>query len=97
MCPLSKLILIRHAQASWRADDYDVLSELGREQSLLLGRFFADIGIRFDDELEEYPALALFKRWLPTLAAEDPKIAAASTSTPMGDRGLERVVKLVSE
>ena len=29
--------LIRHGQASWGADDYDVLSELGTRQSALLG------------------------------------------------------------
>ncbi len=29
--------LIRHGQASWEAEDYDVLSDLGRRQSALLG------------------------------------------------------------
>jgi broad specificity phosphatase PhoE len=29
--------LIRHAQASWAAEDYDELSEVGRRQSTLLG------------------------------------------------------------
>src|SRR5690349_17310145 len=29
--------LIRHGQASWGADDYDVLSELGQKQSTALG------------------------------------------------------------
>jgi broad specificity phosphatase PhoE len=38
---VSRLFLIRHAQASFGAADYDVLSTLGREQSEALGRFLA--------------------------------------------------------
>jgi len=34
---MGKLLLVRHGQASWGADDYDVLSPLGWEQSRLLG------------------------------------------------------------
>jgi broad specificity phosphatase PhoE len=36
------LILVRHGQASFGADDYDVLSETGWEQSRLLGRYLAE-------------------------------------------------------
>jgi broad specificity phosphatase PhoE len=39
------LLLVRHGQASWAADDYDVLSETGWEQSRLLGKAFAARGI----------------------------------------------------
>lgn len=35
---MGQILLIRHAQASFGAEDYDVLSELGREQSAILGR-----------------------------------------------------------
>ncbi|EAQ03794.1 phosphoglycerate mutase family protein [Pseudooceanicola batsensis HTCC2597] len=42
------LYLIRHGQASFGADDYDVLSEIGHEQSGALGRWFAQEGIRPD-------------------------------------------------
>ena len=31
------LLLVRHGQASFGADDYDVLSDLGREQSAVIG------------------------------------------------------------
>ena len=31
------VLLVRHGQASFGADDYDVLSELGREQSRVVG------------------------------------------------------------
>jgi len=32
------VLLVRHGQASFGADDYDVLSETGIEQSRMLGR-----------------------------------------------------------
>jgi broad specificity phosphatase PhoE len=40
--------LVRHAQASFGADDYDQLSELGRRQSVQLGRYFAARRLTFD-------------------------------------------------
>ena len=39
------LLLVRHGQASFGADDYDVLSETGWEQSRVLGRALADQGL----------------------------------------------------
>lgn len=45
---MSELYLIRHAQASFGADDYDQLSELGVRQSRLLGEYFKERGIEFD-------------------------------------------------
>ncbi|MET0997953.1 MAG: histidine phosphatase family protein [Marmoricola sp.] len=39
------MLLVRHGQASWGSDDYDVLSETGWEQSRLLGRALAARGI----------------------------------------------------
>ena len=36
------LLLVRHGQASFGADDYDVLSETGWEQGRVLGRWLAD-------------------------------------------------------
>jgi len=42
------LYLVRHAQASFGAADYDQLSDLGQRQSLRLGQYFADKGLRFD-------------------------------------------------
>jgi broad specificity phosphatase PhoE len=40
--------MVRHGQASFGADDYDQLSELGRRQSRRLGEWFAHKGIHFD-------------------------------------------------
>ncbi|MEU4159108.1 histidine phosphatase family protein [Actinoplanes sp. NPDC026670] len=43
---MARLLLIRHGQASFGADDYDALSEIGHEQARTLGRSFAERGIR---------------------------------------------------
>src|SRR5690606_19152474 len=37
------LLLVRHGQASFGTDDYDVLSPVGEEQSRLLGRALAGV------------------------------------------------------
>jgi broad specificity phosphatase PhoE len=42
---MGKLLLVRHGQASWGADDYDVLSPLGWEQSRLLGQALEARGV----------------------------------------------------
>jgi broad specificity phosphatase PhoE len=45
---MGTLYLVRHGQASFGADDYDQLSDLGRKQSLRLGEYFAQKQIHFD-------------------------------------------------
>jgi broad specificity phosphatase PhoE len=45
---MGTLYLVRHGQASFGADDYDQLSELGKRQSRQLGRYWAERGQRFD-------------------------------------------------
>jgi broad specificity phosphatase PhoE len=45
---MGTLYLVRHAQASFGADDYDQLSILGERQSLQLGRYFAAKSLNFD-------------------------------------------------
>lgn len=45
---MAQIYLVRHGQASFGAADYDQLSELGAEQSRVLGRWFTQCGIRFD-------------------------------------------------
>ncbi len=44
---MGQIFLVRHAQASFAADDYDELSALGVEQSRLLGAWLARCGQRF--------------------------------------------------
>ncbi len=45
---MGTLYLVRHGQASFGADDYDRLSDLGHRQSVRLGEYFAERGIHFD-------------------------------------------------
>ena len=42
---MSRILLVRHGQASWGAEDYDRLSDHGVEQSRVLGSWLADRGI----------------------------------------------------
>ena len=48
---MGTLYLVRHGQASFGADDYDVLSELGHQQSARLGEYFKQKGIAFEAAL----------------------------------------------
>jgi len=45
---MSKITLIRHGQASFGAKNYDLLSDIGRQQALALGEYFLQQGIGFD-------------------------------------------------
>ena len=45
---MGSIYLIRHGQASFGADDYDVLSPTGVRQAQILGRHLAELGISFD-------------------------------------------------
>jgi len=45
---MGTLYLVRHGQASFGAADYDQLSELGRKQSVRLGEYWRERGMRFD-------------------------------------------------
>ena len=42
---MGQLLLVRHGQASWDAEDYDVLSERGWEQGRLLGAALRERGV----------------------------------------------------
>ncbi|OLU35307.1 histidine phosphatase family protein [Pseudomonas sp. PA27(2017)] len=45
---MGSIYLIRHGQASFGAEDYDVLSSLGERQSTLLGSHLARTGLQLD-------------------------------------------------
>jgi broad specificity phosphatase PhoE len=45
---MGNLYLVRHGQASFGADDYDQLSELGTRQSVRLGQYLAGKGLSFE-------------------------------------------------
>ena len=44
---MSQLYLVRHGQASFGADNYDQLSELGEQQAVWLGDYFRELGVTF--------------------------------------------------
>ena len=45
---MGTLYLVRHGQASFGADNYDNLSELGHQQSVRLGEYWKAKGMKFD-------------------------------------------------
>ena len=45
---MGSIYLIRHGQASFGADDYDVLSPVGVRQAEVLGEHLEQLGIAFD-------------------------------------------------
>lgn len=45
---MSQLLLIRHGQASFGADDYDRLSPVGERQARITGEYLARMGHKFD-------------------------------------------------
>ena len=45
---MDRIVLVRHAQASFGAEDYDRLSPLGHQQSDWLAQYFRDHDLRFD-------------------------------------------------
>ncbi len=45
---MGNLYLVRHGQASFGADDYDQLSDLGIRQSVRLGQYLAEKGLQFE-------------------------------------------------
>jgi broad specificity phosphatase PhoE len=45
---MGQILLVRHGQASWDGDDYDILSERGHQQGELLGAALAGRGITPD-------------------------------------------------
>lgn len=48
---MGTVYLVRHGQASFGADNYDQLSELGQRQCVRLGDYFRHKGLRFDAAL----------------------------------------------
>lgn len=46
---MSKLVLVRHGQASFFSDDYDRLSEMGERQSRALAEYWLKSGVAFDE------------------------------------------------
>ena len=45
---MGRILLVRHGQASWGVDDYDVLSPLGHQQAAALGEIWRHRGLEPD-------------------------------------------------
>lgn len=77
---MGQVLLVRHGQASWGAEDYDVLSSTGEEQAALVGRGLATmLGGRAPDVLVH--GAMVRQRRTAQLAAE----AAGWTTAPTTD------------
>jgi broad specificity phosphatase PhoE len=74
---MATLYLVRHGQASFKAENYDQLSELGYRQSAWLGEYFTERGVRFSRavcgtlERQRQTARAVLETMGSTLAAEE--------------------------
>lgn len=75
---MGTLYLVRHGQASFGADDYDLLSPLGHQQSRRLGEYFKDKGVKFDAALS-----GTLKRQLQTFAGICEGMGRAFESSPV--------------
>jgi broad specificity phosphatase PhoE len=45
---MATIYLVRHGQASFGAENYDQLSEMGQQQARVVGQYFRDCGIHLD-------------------------------------------------
>lgn len=77
---MGALLLVRHGQASWGAADYDVLSDVGHEQSAALGRALSERGI-----VPDVVVHGAMRRHRET--AEDALAAAGRSVAPVVDQG----------
>ncbi|MBC2658870.1 histidine phosphatase family protein [Pseudomonas sp. MSSRFD41] len=74
---MGSIYLIRHGQASFGADDYDVLSTIGVRQASVLGDHLAALGVNFDRCLS-----GDLQRQQHTAQATLEQLAAAGLATP---------------
>ena len=81
---MGQLVLVRHGQASFGADDYDVLSETGWEQSRVLGRWLREHGVRPDTVVS-----GAMRRQRETLAALLEGWSSAARSSAGRSSGVE--------
>jgi broad specificity phosphatase PhoE len=72
---MGHLYLVRHGQASFGADNYDQLSELGGWQSERLGQYFASKGRAFDTVITG--SLVLSAAWACRLGNAPCKLSQA--------------------
>ena len=69
---------MRHGQASFGADDYDVLSPRGHEQAVRLGEYWRGRGMAFDAVMT-----GTLRRHTETFAGHCPRPADDARSDPL--------------
>lgn len=80
---MGTLYLVRHGQASFGADDYDRLSDLGRRQCVRLGEWFRRKGVVFEAAL-----VGTLNRQIESLRAIDAGMGAQPPVEPLSWPGL---------
>ncbi|GAA4373513.1 histidine phosphatase family protein [Nocardioides caricicola] len=84
------VILVRHGQASFGADDYDVLSETGWEQGRLLGRWLPEPSAVVAGGMRRHRETAEAAGWSPEIDAgwdefDHLSVVAADPDRPTGE------------
>ena len=79
---MGNLYLVRHGQASFGADNYDVLSPLGHQQAKRLGEHFKMAGITFDTALTGtlQRQISTYEGICEGMNAKTPQVSAAERS-----------------
>jgi len=80
---MGTLYLVRHGQASFGADDYDRLSDLGRRQCVRLGEWFRRRGVVFEAAL-----VGTLRRQIESLQAIDEGLGSRPPIEPLSWPGL---------
>lgn len=92
---MGSIYLIRHGQASFGADDYDVLSPIGLRQAEVLGAHLADLGLRIDRSVsgelrrQQHTAHATLQH----LLGDDPRAAAIDIDPAFNEFDADAVIR----
>lgn len=92
---MGSIYLIRHGQASFGADDYDVLSPIGVRQAEVLGAHLADLGLRIDRSVsgelrrQQHTAHATLQH----LLGDDPRAAAIDIDPAFNEFDADAVIR----
>lgn len=92
---MGSIYLIRHGQASFGADDYDVLSPIGVRQAEVLGAHLADLGLRIDRSVsgelrrQQHTAHATLQH----LLGDDPRAATIDIDPAFNEFDADAVIR----
>lgn len=88
---MTEIFLVRHGQATFGTDNYDRLSDKGRQQASLLGRYLSNRGIEFDGVM-----LGTLRRHRETLEAIGSPFSESipvTETTDLDEYNLRNIVK----